>query len=206
MRSTAFALRDGDKGQVADEEKGREHECHAVELVMAVWMEQACDHVGEDMTGLDEQVPTVQVEEPSEIDPEAAQHDGACDKEPAGRIAEIGPHRDVHNIKRNDHQRQAGPGKRGEQPNVEPERRAGIFPQMLKIGDDVRRVGEKDDPKAKGNDEQPPVRWIAIMQGGDEEAKEIGNPGQEQVPRKEAVGPEMAEIKTPYPDRAGKDA
>ena len=53
---------------------------------------------------------------------------------------------------------------------------------MDQIGDEVWRVGEKQQPQCAGQQQRPPAVWEAPMDAQRPQAPEIGHPREEEIP------------------------
>src|SRR5665648_675938 len=102
-----------------------------------------------------QQVPAVPAQEAAEVDAEAAEPGGGDHERPAGRAAEGARDDVLHQIERHDAQQEACPG--------EPEQHQDIVPagddvahaaEVQEVGEDVRGVGEEDEPDERREDDE----------------------------------------------------
>jgi len=196
---------DGDEGQVANQQEGGEHGDEAEKAQIAQRVDQPGSHIDQDVFWLEQQVPTVPAREAPQVKPQPAQGEGAERKQPAQDGAQVEVDQALHAAQRSDGQEKPAPGEAHQQADIVPQGHVGAFFQVEKIGQQVRRVGEKGQPDSRRRDQQPPAAGVQEVQAGCQQAESVRDPGQEQVPDQVAVDqPAPAEENPPGVNAQGQ--
>ncbi len=97
--------------------------------------------------GVGEDVPTIPAQETADIDAKTAQHQRRRGKQPTNTHTPAPRHQHLHPVQRQKAEEQPGEGKGEEHDGVVPQRRIGRRAQMDEVGDQVRSIGQKQEPQ-----------------------------------------------------------
>ncbi len=143
-------------------------------------MQHPVEDVIEQAHGVGQHVPGVEAQVAAQVNAERAQHQGQRRESPAGGGSQAAAHQRLHVDKRGVAQHQAVPGAAQYQGQIVPVGHAGPLVQVKQVGEQVRCVGEKQEPDGPHRQQQPrPQRPPAQGQQG---AEHVGNQGQKQIP------------------------
>src|SRR4029453_1044861 len=111
-------------------------------------------HDRNEAVGISDDVPGVEAREAPEIDPDRAEHerthgDRPADDAPGPRLDDV-----VHNEQRAQPEGEARGGEGADERGVEPQRRAAYPAEMDEVGEDVRRVGQEEQPPSTEHPQQ----------------------------------------------------
>ena len=128
-----------------------------------------------------EHVPAVPAQDAAEVDAEAREAEDGDRSDPGDASTGEAAHDRLDEVEREEAEQHAGPGRSRDHDDVDPERHHGARDEVLEVGDDVRRVREKQEPEG-GEREQvqrPRPRAVPVV---DHDREPERDPGEEQVP------------------------
>ena len=111
-------------------------------------MEQAVSDLCQQRFRPHEHIPRIPPLDPSEVDPERAEGKDANHERPGVDGTDQPPRNRVDEEERGQAQQQPGPGRgRQEQDVIQERNGSAAVAEVLQVGDDVRRVGEEQQPE-----------------------------------------------------------
>lgn len=177
----------GEEHEIKDEQDGSEHEGEADEAQVVQWIENLDGDILEDVLWLEQDIPAIPAPKTPQVNTQAAKSQGGRNEEPTYEPAQVVLDEDVHAAQGGNGEETTGEGIDGDEHDIVPERNRRAVGEVVKIGDNVRGIGEKGQPGSpKGQQNQPGFGKKTVKEGGDE-AETIGHPGKEEIPDKVAV-------------------
>src|SRR4051812_3415770 len=174
--------------EIAHHQEDREQHRHADEAgVSGGIAERRRDHVRK-VARAEDRVPAVQADEAPEVDPEGDERERRDEEDPRHGAAEPPPRDRVDEQERPDREREPGPSTGAEHDRVVPERnpRVGVRVQVDEVGQQVRRVGQEEQPR-RGEDAQQEPRPSPAVGVVEREREHERQPREEQVPEEVLV-------------------
>ena len=108
---------------------------------------EAFSELADERAGPHEDVPRVPALDAPEVDPERAEREHADDERPRVRRPEQPACHSMDQEERRQAEQQPRPRRGGEKQHVVKDRHAAVDPDVLQVGDDVRRVREEEQPQ-----------------------------------------------------------
>jgi len=173
--------------EIGAEQQGRHHHAEEEQECVTERVGEPLQHDRNEAVGIGDHVPGVEAWKAPEVDPDRAEHERAHGDRPADDAP--GPRLDdvVHEEQRAQPEGKARGGEGADERGVEPQRCAAYPPEMDEVGEDVRRVGQEEQPAGT----EHPQQWAwstPTVNGRQTEREHKRNPREEEVPPEEDEG------------------
>ncbi len=145
------------KHEITNHQKSREQDGETEEAQAVQWIGERDENVLKDFLWMRQHVPTVPTLETPQVDTQSTQPEREKHEYPAQETAQVEFHQSLHGSQRSNGQEDASPGESGQHKDVVPHGDVIIGREVEEIGNNVRRVGEEEQPDPGRRDQKPPA-------------------------------------------------